>query len=158
MITFLPYPDFYRSAQCLDEKRLGKQRSECLILIKAIKGLHENRKVGWQNHPACKMWYGYENSLCLYWQAIILEWTRRGYKDNVTLKLMLYWQWARHTSTVRDPWWLGLDDLHRSYREALLSKRPEHYSKYFPDEKPFTGYYWPDMDKKTLQKKKLRYN
>ncbi len=27
MQTFLPYPDFTKSAQCLDNKRLGKQRS-----------------------------------------------------------------------------------------------------------------------------------
>lgn len=36
MQTFLPYPDFKMSAECLDNKRLGKQRSECLIVLRSI--------------------------------------------------------------------------------------------------------------------------
>lgn len=54
MQTFLPYPSFRESAKCLDNKRLGKQRVECIQIIKAI----NNPKYGWQNHPAVKMWRG----------------------------------------------------------------------------------------------------
>ena len=36
MQTFLPYPDFAKSAMCLDNKRLGKQRIECLQILKAL--------------------------------------------------------------------------------------------------------------------------
>lgn len=50
--TFLPYPDFAQSAQCLDRQRLGKQRVEVLQLLKALKG----ESKGWKNHPAAKMW------------------------------------------------------------------------------------------------------
>ena len=37
MQTFLPYPDFAESAKVLDNKRLGKQRVECLQIMKALK-------------------------------------------------------------------------------------------------------------------------
>ena len=38
MQTFLPYPDFKKSASCLDYKRLGKQRVEGLQILNAIQG------------------------------------------------------------------------------------------------------------------------
>ena len=36
MQTFLPYPDFQLSAECLDYKRLGKQRLEAFQLLVAL--------------------------------------------------------------------------------------------------------------------------
>ena len=36
MQTFLPDPDFARSARCLDRLRLGKQRVEVLQLLRAL--------------------------------------------------------------------------------------------------------------------------
>lgn len=36
MQTFLPFADFSKSAACLDDKRLGKQRVECLQILKAL--------------------------------------------------------------------------------------------------------------------------
>ena len=35
MQTFLPYPDFARSARCLDNRRLGKQRVESYQILRA---------------------------------------------------------------------------------------------------------------------------
>lgn len=37
MNTFLAYPDFYKSAQCLDYKRLGKQRVETWQIYNILK-------------------------------------------------------------------------------------------------------------------------
>ena len=54
MQTFLPYPDLRDSVACLDSKRLGKQRVECLQILNVLEG----RRTGWQNHPAVKMWAG----------------------------------------------------------------------------------------------------
>jgi hypothetical protein len=34
--TFLPYPDFERTAEVLDDRRLGKQRVEVLQILNAI--------------------------------------------------------------------------------------------------------------------------
>ena len=46
--TFLPYADFERSARSLDQRRLGKQRVECL---QGAAGLTVPG-YGWRHHPA----------------------------------------------------------------------------------------------------------
>ena len=56
MQTFLPYDDFVLSLDCLDYRRLGKQRVEAMQLLNAMK----REKGGWINHPATKMWRGDE--------------------------------------------------------------------------------------------------
>ena len=50
MQTFLPYPDYYQSARCLDNKRLGKQRVEALQIHNIVSG--KRTTGGWINHPA----------------------------------------------------------------------------------------------------------
>lgn len=49
MQTFLPYPDFKKSAQCLDYQRLGKQRLECKQILQtlALKKYKEYFKEVW---------------------------------------------------------------------------------------------------------------
>lgn len=84
MQTFLPYMSFHQSAECLDNKRLGKQRVECLQLLNALTG----KSVGWVRHPACQMWYGYTKALALYGLAICDEWNARGHKDTVRAKIL----------------------------------------------------------------------
>lgn len=84
MQTFLPYSDFKQSAQCLDNKRLGKQRVEALQILKAI----TDPSYGWQNHPAVKMWRGYEHALSKYALEICDEWIKRGFKDTCADKIM----------------------------------------------------------------------
>ncbi len=48
MQTFLPYPDFEKSAKVLDRLRLNKQRSETLDILRTLFG----DKQGWKNHPS----------------------------------------------------------------------------------------------------------
>ena len=36
MQTFLPYADFERSLRALDPKRLGKQRVECIQVLRGL--------------------------------------------------------------------------------------------------------------------------
>ena len=64
MQTFLPYEDFEKSARVLDDKRLGKQRSESIIILKTLLGVYEKEgRKGWPHHPATKMWAGHEVAL-----------------------------------------------------------------------------------------------
>jgi len=77
--TFLPYPDFIKSAQCLDYKRLGKQRVEAWQIYLAL----TKENYGWQNHPIVKQWRRYINYLRLYGIIVCLEWINRGYNDNL---------------------------------------------------------------------------
>ena len=84
MQTFLPYPNFRESAKVLDRQRLGKQRVETLQILRCLAGETE----GWKNHPAVKMWRGYEIALTMYRLAICNEWVSRGYNDNCAEKMM----------------------------------------------------------------------
>jgi hypothetical protein len=137
MQTFLPYPDFQKSAQCLDMKRLGKQRVETLQLLNA---LCDNG--GWANHPCAKMWRGYEESLIHYGLAICTEWISRGYKDTCYGKI------ERHLGVKprdyrRFPYWFGDEAFHASHRSNLLRKKPEYYSRFGWTELPTLEYVWP---------------
>lgn len=79
MQTFLPYPDFGRSARVLDRRRLGKQRVEVKQILRALR----NPSSGWRNHPAVRMWRGHEYSLLSYGVAVCSEWRSRGYRDSL---------------------------------------------------------------------------
>ena len=96
MQTFLPYPDFRKSLQTLDYRRLGKQRVEAMQLVKAI----YIEDYGWRKHPCCKMWMDYPEALQLYHDIAIDEWIKRGYNNNMPL-------FRVKESEVTMPHWLG---------------------------------------------------
>jgi hypothetical protein len=130
MQTFLPYSDFYKSAQCLDYRRLGKQRVECKQILNAL-----NRKSGgWVNHPAVLMWKGYEDALRMYMWECIEEWKRRGYKNTMKIDAPI---------SCIPPSWLGDERLHSSHRSNLLRKDFEYYKQFNWDEPDNLPYYWP---------------
>ena len=132
MNTFLPYPDFERSAACLDRSRLGKQRLEAITLLAAI-----TKGNGWSKHPAAKMWKGFPDALCLYFNAVMHEWERRGYR-NEKLKFM-----SLPAKEVQMPPWLGDERVHSSQRANLLRKNPKWYGQFGWAEQPVEGYFWP---------------
>jgi len=134
--TFLPYPDFARSAACLDNKRLGKQRVECLQILKAL----SDPTYSWQNHPAVRMWRGSEHALRVYGQEICNEWTKRGFQDTCSDKLF-----ALDTANwlAATPKWLGDDAFHASHRSNLLRKLPSHYKQFGWTEPDNLSYIWP---------------
>lgn len=86
MNTFLPYPDYKKSAACLDRLRLGKQRVECLQMVKCI----VLKLVPWSNHPCTRMWRPYAQALIDYGVVICDEWVGRGYKDTCRDKLLAF--------------------------------------------------------------------
>lgn len=166
MQTFLPYASFRRSAEVLDRARLGKQRVETMQIMGALVGARFNtdtgqaeytdsRAVGWVNHPAVRMWRGYEHALYAYQDAVCWEWKSRGYSDTCldktrkicVLVFGLGWLDACAFSEQPEPIWLGDERLHRSHRSQLLSKSPEWYSRKFlqdePDLVPGLPYLWP---------------
>ena len=62
MQTFLPFADFEKTARLLDTRRLGKQRVKTLQIVRAL----TRPGHGWRNHPAVRMWRGYEEALGAY--------------------------------------------------------------------------------------------
>ena len=131
MQTFLPYPDFSKTAQVLDYRRLGKQRVEAFQIMKAL--TLEN--YGWKNHPAVTMWKGFEACLCDYYNAIVKEWVARCYKKSMPLVTI--------TDSITVPCWVGSDLFHSSHRSALLHKDFTYYSQFGWKEEPKLDYFWP---------------
>jgi len=124
MQTFLPYPDFHQSARCLDNKRLGKQRVEAYQIL----------ELDFPNHPATKMWIGYESALCYYGFIICEEWKNRGFVDNL--------QEVFEFDDIILPPWIG-GKIHGTHRAALLFKDYHYYSQFNWEEKPEMRYHWP---------------
>lgn len=137
MQTFLPYVDFVKSANCLDDRRLGKQRVEVLQILNTLNRLTkpEIHKVGWYRHPTVLMWKGYKNALMVYGNKIINEWKDRGFKNNMPF-------FPTERELILPPW-LGDERLHASHRSNLLRKFPEHYNQFGWVESPNLLYFWP---------------
>ena len=136
MQTFVPYDDFVKSATVLDMRRLGKQRVEVIQILNALTGV----SAGWRNHPAVKMWRNHEAFLCAYGIAICNEWTSRGYKDTCGEKIENVLK-GLNRFFIAPNWWGG--EIHKTHRSKLLSKYPEHYRQYWPDDRDDLDYYWP---------------
>ncbi len=132
----MPLPDYAASAAVLDYQRLGKQRAECLQILRAI----YVPTYGWQNHPAVAMWRGHPWSLAEYGLAVCAEWARRGYKDNGTVAEL---QCFNLKPNSPKPPWLGRADFHASHRSNLLRKNPKYYSQFGWTESADLPYVWP---------------
>ena len=140
MQTFLPYPDFYKTAQVLDYRRLGKQRIEAKQILMIL--LDEAKTKGWRNHPAVLMWKGYERALAGYGYEICMEWRKRGYIDNQRD----YFRDRMHSTfipkTIMPPW-IGDEKFHLAHRSNLMRKDSKYYKQYFGNIDPTMEYVWP---------------
>jgi len=130
MQTFLPYSDIQKTVECLDFRRLGKERVEARQILNCLNGINNFR---WQFHPAVKMWIGFEQFLTQYMNSCIFEWIKRGYKNTMQI-LPVY------NSVV--PSWFG-GRIHSTHRAALLYKDYEWYSQFGWTEEPKIEYFWP---------------
>lgn len=83
MQTFLPHPRLWTSPECLDYRRLGKQRVETFQILNALDKRSAGEKGGWINHPATKMWEGHKDALTLYGIMACKIWQNKGYEDNM---------------------------------------------------------------------------
>lgn len=145
MQTFLPLPSYSESARCLDRQRLGKQRVECLQILKSLRD-----GTGWKNHPAVKMWRGFEHELIDYGLAICSEWVGRGYIDNCAKQIASFDFIYHHQRNGIPPDFIGDQKFHSSHKSALLYKFPDWYGKFgwnelpaVPNEQGSLPYVWP---------------
>jgi Pyrimidine dimer DNA glycosylase len=148
MQTFLPVADFTESARLLDNPRLGKQRVECLQVLRAL----ELPDYGWANHPVVTMWRGRTAGLVVYSLAMVRVWRERGFADT-TETLIAEFAPAAASMTQEEaaaagllPSWVGDEDLHLSHRSNLLAKDPEFYRPRFPGDPDDLPYLWPGSD------------
>jgi hypothetical protein len=150
--TFLPDPDFRRSAQLLDRRRLGKQRVEALQVLRGL----TVPGYGWRRHPAVRMWTGYEEAIVRYGLEICRVWREQGRQDTCAASLLEGLAGVR-PGPVREqdeladagelPPWLGDEAFHLSHRSALVRKAPELYAGLFPGVPDDLPYVWPRSDR-----------
>ena len=141
MQTFLPYESFEETARVLDRQRLGKQRVEAyqiLLTNLKVKAAEPGSKIAWSRHPAVVMWRGYEKTLCEYGIVICEEWIRRGYKDSLKERFVLFRDEFKDQEVI--PFWLGDDRLHASHKSKLMQKNAALYSFAIPKD---LEYFWP---------------
>lgn len=148
MQTFLPHPDFEQALRPLDPRRLGKQRVEC---IQVLRGLFVPG-YGWRHHPAVKMWRGHEEAPGRYSFTACVIWSELGHADTCATTIGADLA-GIGIATVRSqpelaaagalPPWLGADDFHRSHQSSLVRKDPEFYGPRFPGVPDDLPYVWP---------------
>lgn len=152
MLTFLPLKSFVKSLECLDEKRLSRQRVDSYQILEVLYDYpvipnslrtivpFDRKFGGWQRHPSIIMWRGHEEWLKLYIACVIGEWCSRGlYNSIANYELPAY-----NTNLQGPPPWLGYEPFHRSHRELLVWKNPVHYLKLWPEDKvDFPKLFWP---------------
>ena len=135
MQTFLAYPSFVQSMRVLDDSRLGNQvYREGMTLLRG----------GWPNHPASKMWRGYEDALALYLQIGVMELHDRG-KDYSNRPWYLELFEYSHDTVIVMPPWLGDEQFHASHRSNLLRKDPAWYGQFGWTEPDDLPYIWPEV-------------
>lgn len=156
MITFLPYPSYNKSAEVLDDRRLGKQRVEALQITYALLGIgpdfEPRESNSYRNHPAVRMWWGNCRSLISYGMVVCLQWrAARKFDDSclesfVNLQDNLRWldcDYPIERDRVTKPIWIGDNRLHLAHQSNLVRKDPEHYRKFFPEVSDNLEYWWP---------------
>jgi hypothetical protein len=155
MQTFITYRTFAKTAACLDMPRLGKQRSETIQILQALRG--ERPIVG--NVHAYEMWRGYEEALVYYGLIITHEWRIvRGFKDDTWGQFAEYardYNMLRSLTDVAEqkptpivyPPWMGEDWVLRSHRSRLIEKMAHHYGEQFGATPVNMPYLWPKWDK-----------
>ena len=148
MQTFLPHPDFDRSATVLDARRLGKQRVEVLQIVRAL----TVPTYAWKSHPAVLMWQGHEEALGAYGAAVVRAWRALGFGDTCEATIVAdlaaagvlgIRTQAELEAAGELPPWLGDEALHRSHQSALVRKDPDWYRPRFPDVPDDLPYVWP---------------
>jgi hypothetical protein len=149
--TFLPYPDFERSLRALDVRRLGKQRVEC---IQVLRGLTVPT-YGWRHHPAVKMWRGHEEALGRYSMTSCAVWSELGHADTCAatigtdlagIGIIAVRSQAELAEAGGLPPWLGDEAFHRSHQSSLLRKDPAFYGPRFPGVPDDLPYVWPVVE------------
>lgn len=145
MQTFLVTNSFTKSVKFLDDKRLKNQRNEALCILRSLYGIN----LGWQNHPAVRMWRGYEEALVLYGLACCSELNFRGIHTK-HMDCDPFFELHDLEKKLVYPPFLYDPKFHSSHKSALLYKDFDFYSKYGWEEKPAVPnakgqlpYLWP---------------
>eukprot|EP01120_Amphizonella_sp_Union-15-10_P002942 TRINITY_DN13238_c0_g1_i1.p1 TRINITY_DN13238_c0_g1~~TRINITY_DN13238_c0_g1_i1.p1 ORF type:complete len:244 (-),score=41.43 TRINITY_DN13238_c0_g1_i1:77-808(-) len=161
MQIFLPFADFIKSLNALDNQRLGKQRIEAYQIWLAINGLY---KKSWGRHPLIRMWKDHEVALRYYICKCVEIFGSRKTKDGKRFfaNTKMLENIEKYDLTVKPdekiiyPSFIGMDEFHDSHKAmlyhkgqeavkiaALKGKELENPYECFKDYAHITRYYWP---------------
>jgi len=114
MNTFLPYPNFHESAQCLDDYTLVRQNNDNYQIINLI-------EQGYYSSSILSMWKGHEHFLACYGLVICTECRKRNFRDDLFnfFEEKAYRNYAHQFQNV--PPWLGDWNFHQSNRARLIT-------------------------------------
>jgi hypothetical protein len=145
MQIFSTCANFQQIADCLDNKRLQKQKIEIFQILKCL-SLGE-KAVGWKNHPAVLMVKGFEPFFIEYGLTIADKCIAKGWKDTIKPRLEDFK--SIFNNPVTPPWYWGDERFHGSHRANLIFKNYEHYKQFnWPEIKDYKAsikpqYFWP---------------
>ena len=130
------------SASNLDVKRLGKQRIEAIQIAMCL--LEKESK--WKNHPAVKMWKGFEVFLVKeYLKSILDEWNKRGFKNEKCKEHYFRLLEKVKNKKIIKPYWINSEFI-EAHRSNLIRKKPEFYKKLWSFTESNLEYIWPKGD------------
>lgn len=82
------------------------------------------------------MWKDHPNALKEYFNLCVIEWEKRGYKNNMIKEKI--------RGNIEYPKWLGKRNFHSAHKSNLLRKDPVYYSKFNWTEPDNLEYIWPN--------------
>lgn len=132
MQTWITFKEFSESAQMLDRRRLGANIYESIHILASLQNVSDKLvtpKRNVSNHPASKLWKGYEGNLACYILCHIQEWESRGYKCPTNRENLN--RIAMNLSPFSPDW--ITDEVIQTHRSVLIQKNPDHYRPLWPD-------------------------
>jgi hypothetical protein len=104
-------------------------------ILNTLNGLSK----GWQNHPATRMWRGYESGLTHYYNVF---WTHCTQELGIKAVKLQYNYDCYYDPIKMPPWW-GYEPFHAAHRSNLLRKNATYYGNFKWTESDDLPYIWP---------------
>ena len=132
MEIYLPFNDFKKSLDCLEDNQLQKQKQNIKCLVDVIEQLQRQSflgrgKIAWGTNPTTIMWENALPFLKLYYNTSLLVSHNRGLQNGQNNVFNLY----PITFNGEIPWWFGKENLHLSHQNALVKLNPQVYKAKF---------------------------
>lgn len=129
MQTFITDFDFYTSASNLNRQHLQANIYEGIHILASLLDVNDklvNPKRNVKNHPASKLWVGYEQWLLEYITNHIDLWENKGYRVNINAKnyLIIFEEIKKIKINEPFPNWIT-DELIQTHRSVLIQKEIE---------------------------------
>jgi hypothetical protein len=132
MQTKITDKDFYKSASNLTRQHLGAQIYEGIHILASLLDCNDklvNPKRNVKNHPASRLWIGYEYELLFYIERHLDEWcVERGYKSNINDQnffMLCDQKYERNFKYgIKNLDWIT-DELIQTHRSVLIQKEIE---------------------------------